>query len=151
MTHTILLVEDNPSDEKLTVLALQRSGIPSQVVVVRDGADALDYLLGLGAHAGRDVSDVPKLVLLDLNLPKLGGLEVLRRIRAALPIRLVPVVILSSSNQPADVIEGYTCGANAYLRKPAEFAAFAKAIETVGRFWLELNEDPPRKPHARMP
>ena len=139
---TILLVEDDASDEKLTLLALRRSGIPSSVVVVHDGAEALDYLLGLGVYAGRDVSEQPKLMLLDLNLPKLGGLEVLRRIRADPKIRQVPVVILSSSNQPSDVRDGYACGANAYLKKPADFAAFSAIVVTLGRFWLELNESP---------
>jgi two-component system response regulator len=148
MMGTILLVEDDPSDEKLTLLALRRSGIPSSVVVVHDGAEALDYLLGLGAYAGRDVSQQPKLVLLDVNLPKLGGMEVLRRIRADPKIGHVPVVILSSSNQPSDVRDGYACGANAYLKKPADFAAFSGIVEAMGRFWLELNESalPPVAP-----
>lgn len=144
MAKVILLVEDNPSDEKLTVLALERCGVANQVVVARDGAEALEYLFGTGAHAGRDVSDQPTVVLLDLKLPKLEGLEVLSRIRADERTRLLPVVILTSSKEDEDVVNGYSRGANAYVRKPVDFGEFAAAAKTLGLFWLLLNELPPR-------
>lgn len=142
MTKTILLVEDNPSDEKLTLLAFKRSGVANEVVVARDGADALDYLFGAGKHAGRDVSKLPTVVLLDLQLPKVGGLEVLRQIRAEPRTQLVPVVVLTSSKEEEDVIKSYQLGANAYVRKPVEFVEFAQAAKTLGLFWLLLNEPP---------
>ncbi len=143
MTKVILLVEDNASDEKLTVLALERCGVANRVVVARDGAEALDYLFGTGAYAGRDVSDQPSLILLDLKLPKIEGLEVLSRIRADERTRLLAVVILTASKEDEDIVSGYSRGANAYVRKPVDFAEFAAAAKTLGLFWLLLNERPP--------
>jgi CheY-like chemotaxis protein len=143
MTKRILLVEDNASDEKLTLLAFKKCGVANEVTVVRDGAAALDFLFGTGEHAGRDTSVLPSIILLDLKLPKLDGLDVLRQIRAAEHTRLLPVVILTSSAEDEDLIRGYTLGANAYVRKPVDFAEFAAAATTVGLFWLLLNEPPP--------
>jgi two-component system response regulator len=143
MSHTILLVEDNASDEKLTRLAFKSCGVSNEVVVVRDGAAALDYLFATGAYAARDATVLPRLILLDIKLPKIDGLEVLRRVRADPRTQLVPVVILTSSKQDEDVLRGYVLGANAYVRKPVEFAEFAIAAKTVGLFWLLLNEPAP--------
>jgi two-component system response regulator len=143
MNKTILLVEDTASDEKLTIMAFKRSGIANEIVVARDGADALDYLFATGAHLGRE-NPVPALVLLDLNLPKIDGLGVLRGIRADERTRLLPVVILTSSKQDEDVIRGYALGANAYVRKPVDFVELANAAKALGLFWLLLNEVPPR-------
>jgi two-component system response regulator len=141
----ILLVEDNPDDEALTVRALKKSNIANEVVVAHDGAEALDYLFGEGAHAGRDVTQMPQVVLLDLNLPKLDGLGVLRRIRADPRTRLLPVVILTSSNEEQDRVNGYGLGANSYVRKPVDFDAFVTAAAQLGLYWLVLNEAAPRK------
>jgi two-component system, response regulator len=138
MTKTILLVEDNRSDEKLTLLAFKRSGVANEIVVVRDGAQALDYLFAATA----DAPALPSLVLLDLKLPKIDGLELLRRIRAGERTRLLPVVILTSSKEDEDVVRGYELGANAYVRKPVDFTEFAAAAKTLGLFWLLLNEAP---------
>ena len=143
MNHVILLVEDNASDEKLTRLAFKDCGVRNEVVVVRDGIAALDYLFATGAHLGRDVTLLPRVILLDIKLPKIDGLEVLRRLRADPRTELVPVVILTSSKQDEDVLRGYELGANAYVRKPLEFAEFAAAAKTVGLFWLLLNEPAP--------
>ena len=142
MNKVILLVEDNPSDEKLTIVAFKTCGVANDVVVVRDGADALDYLWGGGKYAGRDTSVLPALVLLDLRLPKIDGLDVLRQIRGDVRTKLLPVVILTSSNEEEDVARGYALGANAYVRKPVDFVEFAQAAKTVGLFWLLLNEPP---------
>jgi two-component system, response regulator len=143
MNRIILLVEDNASDEKLTVLAFRKCGVANEVVVERDGAAALDYLFATGAHAGRDLSVLPRLVLLDIHLPKIDGLEVLRRLRADERTKLVPVVILTSSKEDEDVLRSFAYGANAYVRKPLEFAEFAAAARTLGLFWLLLNEPAP--------
>ncbi len=143
MNKVILLVEDNASDEKLTVLAFKKCGVSNDVVVVRDGAAALDYFFGTGAHAGRDTSVLPALVLLDLKLPKVDGLEVLRRMRADERTKLLPVVVLTASREEEDVLRSYLLGANAYVRKPVEFAEFAEAARTLGLFWLLLNEAAP--------
>jgi CheY-like chemotaxis protein len=143
MSKVILLVEDNPSDEKLTVLAFKKSGVANDVVVVRDGAAALDYVFGTGTHAGRDTSVLPSVVLLDLKLPKVDGLEVLRRIRADRRTKFLPVVVLTSSKEDEDVLRSYSLGANAYVRKPVEFARFAEAAKALGLFWLLLNERAP--------
>lgn len=139
----ILLVEDNPDDEELTLLALEESNILNEVVVARDGVEALDYLFAAGRYADRDPRRLPQLVLLDLNLPKLDGLEVLRRLRADPRTALLPVVILTSSGEEEDVIAGYRCGANGYVRKPVDFNGFAEAIKHLGLYWLVLNETPP--------
>ena len=143
--NVILLVEDNPDDEALTVRALKKNKIVNEVVVARDGVQALDYLFGQGAYAGRDSKETPQVVLLDLKLPKLDGLEVLRRLRADDRTRLLPVVILTSSNEEQDRINGYGLGANSYVRKPVDFDAFVTATAQLGLYWLILNEPPPRR------
>ncbi len=140
----ILLVEDNPDDEALTLRALKKNNIKNEVVVARDGVEALDYLLGAGKHAGRNVNDLPQVVLLDLKLPKVDGLEVLRRIRADERTKLLPVVILTSSKEDQDVIAGYRLGANSYVRKPVSFDEFLEAARALGLYWLLLNQSPPR-------
>lgn len=142
----ILLVEDDPRDEALTLRALKKSNILNEVVVARDGAEALDYLFGQGKHAGRTPADLPAVVLLDLKLPKVDGLEVLRRVRSDDGTRLLPVVILTSSNEDKDRLDGYSSGANSYVRKPVEFTEFARAVQQLGLYWLLLNESPPPPP-----
>jgi CheY-like chemotaxis protein len=139
----ILLVEDNKDDELLLLRALRRSQISNPVVVVRDGVEALDFLFARGSHAGRDASEQPQLTLLDLNLPRVDGLEVLRHIRADARTRLLPVVVLTSSKEQEDVVQSYSLGANGYVRKPVDFTQFAEAMRTLGLFWLALNELPP--------
>jgi CheY-like chemotaxis protein len=141
----ILLVEDNADDEALTIRALVKNNIKNEVVVARDGPEALDYLFGLHAYKGRDVSVLPQIVLLDLNLPKIDGLQVLRAIRADDRTKRLPVVILTSSKQESDLITGYDLGANSYVRKPVDFTAFAEAVRTLGLYWLVLNEAPPER------
>lgn len=138
----ILLVEDNPSDTDLTRRALEKARIQNELVVAEDGEEALDYLFGTGAYAGRDASLLPALTLLDLNLPKIRGLEVLRRIRADVRTRRLPVVILTSSREEHDLAEGYDLGVNSYIRKPVDFTQFAQAIEHLGLYWLVLNQLP---------
>jgi two-component system response regulator len=140
----ILLVEDNPSDVGLTQRAFLKSHIANELVVAEDGQEALDYLWGTGAYAGREVSEVPALILLDLKLPRVPGLEVLRRIRADARTRRVPVVILTTSNEEQDVAAGYDLGVNSYMHKPVDFKQFAAAIEQLGMYWLVLNEAPPK-------
>jgi CheY-like chemotaxis protein len=141
----ILLVEDNPDDEALTLRALKKHNIGNKVFVVRDGAEALDFLFCAGAYADRDVDDMPQVTLLDLKLPKVDGLEVLRRLRADNRTRLLPVVILTSSNEERDLIEGYKNGANSYVRKPVDFNEFLEAVRELGLYWLVLNQMPPRE------
>jgi two-component system response regulator len=141
---TILLVEDNESDEFLTVRTLRKHNVVNEVIVVRDGEEALDWLFGTGVHGSRDATELPTVVLLDLNLPKIGGLDVLRRIRAEPRFVRLPVVVLTSSNEDEDVITSYDLGANAYVRKPVEFDRFAEAVRTLGMFWGLFNELPPR-------
>lgn len=143
MNKVLLLVEDNASDEKLTLRAFNKSNLVNEIVVVRDGEEALDYLFGSGRYAGRDVSDLPAVVLLDLKLPRIDGLEVLRRVRADERTKLVPIIILTSSKEDEDRTRGYSLGANAYVRKPVAFSEFTEAIRTLGLFWLVLNEPPP--------
>ena len=143
----ILLVEDNPDDEALTLRALKKCGIDSDVVVARDGVEALDYLLGTGAYAGRDVSITPRLVLLDLKLPKIDGLEVLRRLRADQRTPLVPVVVFTSSNEEQDVLECHQTGANSYIRKPVDFNQLSEALFLIGAYWLGMNLTP-RSPNS---
>jgi DNA-binding response OmpR family regulator len=142
----ILLVEDNPDDAALMLRALKQQEIPNKVVVAPDGVVALDYLFGTGVHEGRDPKKLPGLVLLDLKVPKVDGLEVLRRLRDDDRTRFVPVVILTSSGEEEDVIRGYTAGANSYIRKPVDFVRFTEAVKALGLYWLVLNETPPGIP-----
>ena len=139
----ILLVEDNQDDEELTLRALSRNNITNHVQVVRDGQEALDWLEATGPHAGRDPEEVPALILLDLKLPKIDGLEVLRRLRANPRTALVPVVILTSSKEDRDRASGYQSGANSYVQKPVDFTQFVDAVRQLGMYWLLLNEPPP--------
>jgi two-component system response regulator len=140
----ILLVEDNPDDEELTLRALKKNNITNKVIVARDGVEALDYLFGTGAHAGRDLHLMPQVVLLDLKLPKLDGLEVLRRLREDQRTKLLPVVILTTSNEEKDRLNGYGLGANSFVRKPVEFDQFIEAVRQLGMYWLLLNEPVPK-------
>jgi two-component system response regulator len=140
---SILLVEDNKDDETLTLRALKKHNILNEVFVVRDGAEALDFLFVRGAHADRDPNALPQVVLLDLNLPKVNGLEVLRQLRADPRMRLLPIVVLTSSKEDEDVLQSYELGANSYVRKPIEFAKFTEAVKTLGMYWLLLNESLP--------
>jgi len=141
----ILLVEDNPSDVGLTKRAFKKHRITNKIVVAEDGQEALDYLFGAGIYAGRDVTVLPAVVLLDLNLPKLDGLEVLRRIRSHPRTSRLPVVILTTSREEQDIAESYDLGANSYIRKPVDFHQFAEALRQLGLYWLVLNESPPVK------
>lgn len=141
----ILLVEDNQDDEELALLAFKKGHLLNEMVVARDGVEALDYLFGAGPHAGRDVGNIPQLMLLDLKLPKISGLEVLRRVRADPRTRRMPVVILTSSKEDEDLIQGYDLGANSYIRKPVEFDHFVEAVRQLQIYWLVLNEPPPGK------
>jgi len=139
----ILLVEDNPDDEALALRALKKNNILNEVVVARDGAEALDYLFGTGAYSDRDTSMTPEVVLLDLKLPKVDGLEVLRQIRADDTTRLLPVVILTSSDEERDLVDSYELGANSYVCKPVDFTQFAKAVRQLSLYWVILNQPPP--------
>ncbi len=139
----ILLVEDNPDDEALTLRALKKNNIANQVVVARDGVEALDYLFGTGTHAGRDMNVMPQVILLDLKLPKIDGFEVLRRLRAEERTKLLPVVILTTSNEEKDRLNSYGLGANSFVRKPVEFGQFIEAVGRLGLYWLLLNETAP--------
>ena len=139
----ILLVEDNDDDVELTLRALRRNRVANRVDVVRDGAEALEYLFATGSYSGRDLRDTPNLVLLDLKLPKVGGLEVLERLRADARTRRLPVVILTSSNVESDLARSYDLGANSYIRKPVDFTQFMEAVNQLGLYWLVLNEAPP--------
>ena len=140
----ILLVEDNPDDVELTLRAFKKCNIANEVVVAHDGVEALDYLFGTGAYAGRDLSVMPAVVLLDLKLPRIDGLEVLRRLRADERTRFLPVVVLTSSNEDQDVVNSYQLGANSYIRKPVDFVQFIDAARQLGMYWLLLNEAPPK-------
>jgi two-component system response regulator len=142
MSKTILLVEDNPSDEKLAIFALKKTAMDMQVAVARDGADALAYLFGTDEHRDRDVSSTPALILLDLGLPRISGIEVLRRIRQDERTKTIPVVVLSASGEREDIDQCYGLGTNAYVRKPIDFAEFVRAATTIAHFWLVLNERP---------
>ena len=141
----IFLVEDNPDDEALALRALKKNNISNQVIVARDGAEALDCLLGTGQYSGRDTNLLPHVVLLDLKLPKIDGLEVLRHLRANESTKLLPVVILTSSNEEQDLLTGYSLGANSYVRKPVDFNQFIEAVRQLGLYWLILNEQPPAR------
>jgi two-component system, response regulator len=143
--QTILLVEDNPKDELLTLRALKKSGLANKVQVVRDGAEALDYLFATGEYSGRDVRDQPTLVILDLKLPKIDGLEVLQRIREDKQTKMLPVVILTSSDETKDIVAGYDLKANSFVRKPVNFAEFSEAVGQVGLYWLAINQAPPEE------
>ena len=145
-SRIILLVEDNPDDVELTQRAFERSSQISEIVVAKDGSDALEYLFATGAHEGRDVTRMPEVVLLDLNLPKIDGLEVLRRLRADQRTRRLPVVVLTSSNEEDDVRRSYELGANSFVRKPVDFAQFHQTAQQLGTYWLVVNEPPPVTP-----
>jgi two-component system response regulator len=140
----ILLVEDNDDDIALTLRAFKKNNIKNRVVVARDGVEALDYLFATGVHSGRDRSDLPQVVLLDLKLPKVEGLEVLRRIRAEPVTEMLPIVVLTSSKEEQDLIQSYRLGCNSYVRKPVDFEEFVEAARQLGLYWLLLNEAPPR-------
>ncbi|MGH8064898.1 MAG: response regulator [Candidatus Entotheonellia bacterium] len=139
----IMLLEDNADDEALTLRALRKNNIQNEVVVARDGVEALDYLFGTGPHAGRDTRIKPLVVLLDLKLPKIDGLEVLRRLRADERTKFIPVVVLTSSKEEQDLINSYSFGCNSYIRKPVDFVQFVEAVRQLGLYWLVLNEAPP--------
>jgi CheY-like chemotaxis protein len=141
----ILLVEDNPDDEELTKRALRQAKIANEIVVARDGSEAVDFVFGQGSHAGRDVSRMPAVILLDLKLPKLSGLDVLQRLRADSRTKLIPVVVLTSSSEEEDMLKSYESGANSYVRKPVEFGAFASAVSQLGLYWVLLNQPPPSR------
>lgn len=141
--NPILLVEDNPDDEMLTRRALQQNKIMNQIVVARDGVEALDYLFCEGVHASRNERVMPAMILLDLKLPRLNGLEVLERLRADPRTELLPVIILTSSKEEHDLVQGYKLHANSYIRKPVDFAQFVDAVKQLGMYWLVLNEAPP--------
>jgi CheY-like chemotaxis protein len=141
----ILLVEDNPDDVDLTLRALKKGNILNEVVVARDGIEALDYLFGTGAYAGRDLTSMPTVILLDLKLPKIDGLEVLQRLRADERTKFLPVVILTSSKEEQDLVNGYKLGANSYIRKPVDFLQFTEAVRQLKLYWLLLNEPPPER------
>ena len=141
----ILLVEDNPDDVELTLRALRKNNIMNEVVVARDGTEAPDYLFGIGKYEERNIKDTPTVILLDLKLPKVDGLDVLKRIRADERTKLLPVVILTSSREEQDVLNGYQLGANSYIRKPVDFVQFTEAVDNLGLYWLLLNEEPPRR------
>ena len=142
---TILLVEDNLDDIELTLRALKRNNIKNKITVVYDGAEALDFLFGSGKYSDRDLTIMPAVILLDLKLPKIGGLEVLRRLRANELTKLLPVVILTSSKEEQDIVNSYSLGVNSYVRKPVDFNQFAEAVSHLGLYWLLLNEAPPIK------
>jgi CheY-like chemotaxis protein len=142
-TKSILLVEDNPDDEALAIRALQRHHISNEIVVARDGVEALDYLFGRGIYIDRDISNKPTVVLLDLKLPRVDGLEVLRQLRADDRTRLLPVVVLTTSSEEQDMLSSYSLGCNSYIRKPVDFVQFSEAIRQLGVYWLLINESPP--------
>ncbi|MEX2431059.1 MAG: response regulator [Dehalococcoidia bacterium] len=140
--HSILLVEDSPDDEALTILALQMNNIPNEVVVARDGVEALEHLFGPGVVTGQDGQDLPRVVLLDLKLPRLDGHEVLRRIREDPRTRLLPIVVLTTSSEQEDRVKAYSGGANSYVRKPVDFRHFTDTVAQLGSYWLQVNEPP---------
>lgn len=145
----IFLVEDNPDDEALTMRALKQNHIGNEVVVARDGAEALDYLFGKGKYAGRDLSEMPALILLDLKLPKVNGLEVLKQLRSNPMTSLLPVAILTSSREEHDLLTGYKLGLNSYIIKPVDFDQFTDAVCSLGKYWLAINETPPENGRAK--
>jgi CheY-like chemotaxis protein len=139
----ILLVEDNPDDEALAIRALKRHHVGNEIVVAHDGVEALEYLFGTGSYAGRDVSLKPSVVLLDLKLPRVDGLEVLRRLRGDDRTKLLPVVVLTTSSEEQDLLDSYSLGCNSYIRKPVDFIQFSEAIRQLGMYWLLMNQPPP--------
>lgn len=139
----ILLVEDSTDDVLLTLRALQQANILNEVIIARDGQEAIDYLKGEGQYEGRDTSDTPVVVLLDLKMPRMGGLECLKKIRSVGSMKFLPVVILTSSTEDQDICESYNLGANSYIQKPVDFEQFVQAIRTLGLYWLVLNVNPP--------
>jgi CheY-like chemotaxis protein len=141
--RVILLVEDNPDDEALAIRALKRHHVQNEIVVAHDGVEALDYLFGQGKYAGRDISNKPSVVILDLKLPRVDGLEVLRRLRGNDATKLLPVVVLTTSNEEKDLLDSYSLGCNSYIRKPVDFLQFSEAIRQLGMYWLLMNEPPP--------
>ena len=141
---TILLIEDNPDDVELTLHAFQKNNMANEVVVASDGAESLDYLFGTGKYAGRDADEPPALILLDLQLPKLGGLEVLRKVREDERTKRIPVVIMTNSDEEEDIVNGYNGGANSYLRKPVDFTEFMNAVNQLEMYWMVLNTPPPK-------
>ena len=141
---TILLIEDNPDDVELTLHAFQKNHMANDIVVAGDGAEGLDYLFGTGKYAGRDAEESPALILLDLQLPKIGGLEVLRRVREDERTKRIPVVILTTSDEEEDIVNGYNGGANSYLRKPVDFTEFMNSVKQLEMYWLVLNTPPPK-------
>ena len=143
VNKVIMLLEDNPDDEALTLRALRKNNIQNEVVVARDGVEALDYLFGTGTFTGRDTHLKPLVILLDLKLPKIDGLEVLRRLRNDERTRFIPVVVLTSSKEEQDLINSYRLGCNSYIRKPIDFVQFVEAVRQLGLYWLVLNEAPP--------
>jgi two-component system response regulator len=148
-SRIILLVEDNPNDVKLTMHAFEKSNISNEIVVVGDGEEAIDYLFATGRHAGRDPLVMPEVILLDMKLPKMDGLGVLKRLRAYERTRRLPVVILTSSKEEKDVVSSYNLGANSFVRKPVDFDQFIDAARHLGQYWLVLNEPPPRRDNGR--
>ena len=149
--HCVLLVEDNPDDARLAITALRTNRVINEVVVARDGEEARDYLFGQGSHAGRDAAHCPELVLLDLKLPKIDGLDVLRRIRADDRTRYVPVVVLTSSDEEEDVVRGYRLGANSFIRKPIDFERFLDAVRQAATYWLLVNVRPDKSSRRAAP
>ncbi len=145
MEKIIMLVEDNPDDEELTLRALRKANIANEVFVARDGTEALDFLFGTGRHAGLKTLPMPAVVLLDLKLPKLNGIDVLKRMRADPRTKLIPVVVLTSSSEDEDMLKSYQSGANSYVRKPVEFSSFANAVTQLGMYWMLLNQVPPTR------
>ena len=140
--ETILLVEDNPDDIELTLRAFRKNNIANKVAIAHDGVEALDYLFGRGAYAGRNTAEKPRLILLDLKMPKMDGLHVLEHLRADERTKLIPVVILTSSKEDNDLVSSYKCGANSYVRKPVDFSQFLEAVRQIGLYWLLINESP---------
>ncbi|HEY7841105.1 MAG TPA: response regulator [Gammaproteobacteria bacterium] len=141
----ILLVEDNPDDEELTVRSLRKSGVANDIAIARDGSEAVEFLFCQGRHEGRSPEIMPAVVLLDLKLPKLSGIDVLKRMRADPRTQYIPVVVLTSSSEDEDMVRSYESGANSYVRKPVNFEAFVQAVSQLGLYWMLLNERPPRR------
>jgi two-component system, response regulator len=141
----IMVVEDNPDDEELTLRALRQGKVANDIVVTRDGSEALEFMFGTGKYAGRDLSRMPAVILLDLKLPKLSGLDVLQRLRADERTKLIPIVVLTSSSEDEDMLRSYESGANSYVRKPIEFSAFASAVSQLGVYWMLLNQPVPKR------